>query len=106
MNGPFMLEAKTIAREVGEKRIGCFMLCDMTKTVREVGRSDTDLAAELTRRVGSAAWFYFEATSNIKQAFDQECKYYHQNIRSIPKKFHPKKPEGKDWACPLGCGYK
>ncbi|HOW50787.1 MAG TPA: hypothetical protein PLV42_01950 [bacterium] len=108
MNGPFLLEAKTIAREMNRMLPGCFLLCDVAKVVRSVGRAERELPTDLLARVGGkdAVWFYYEYTQNAKQAFELECQYYHRHFSTLTKRFHPKRPEGKDWTCSVGCGYK
>ncbi len=105
MKGPFLLEAKTLAREIDRALGGAFLLCDLAKVVRAVGRSDRDLPADLLKRVGGkdAVWFYYEYAQNPKEAFEMECKFYHQYLTTLTRRIHPVKPEGKDYKCPLGC---
>ena len=105
MKGPFLLEAKTLTREIDHTLGGAFLLCDLAKVVRAVGRSDRDILADLLKRVGGkdAVWCYYEYARSPKEAFEMECRCYHQHLTTLTKRFHPVKLEGKDYKCPLGC---
>lgn len=47
--------------------------------------------------------FSFSYAGTEKQAFEKECRLYHDfggNEGKLNNKIHPSRPEGKDWECP------
>lgn len=43
-------------------------------------------------------------TKNSKEAFEKECKNYHDfggDIGSLDNDIHPDRPEGKEYECPI-----
>jgi hypothetical protein len=64
-----------------------------------VGRSDSDLAGRLKQWVGSYRYFRAVYCSSPKEAFELECKVYH-NLHPIDNKAHPARPAGTNYPCP------
>ena len=49
-------------------------------------------------------YILFSYAENSKEAFEKECKNYHDfggDIGSLDNDIHPDRPEGKDYECPI-----
>ncbi len=67
-----------------------------------VGRSDSDLQAELSARLtshGHHKKFKCSYTDSKTDAFNKECKNYHEFTPS-ENKIHPDSPDGMNLDCP------
>lgn len=113
MNGPFELKDEVIDAKVdknwkngnyayGRKdSYGTFVL-------DYVGRSDTNLCNEIKSRKTNPKFkncthFKFSYASSEKEAFEKECKNYHE-FKPRLNDMHPDKPDGKEYKCPVeGC---
>jgi hypothetical protein len=74
-------------------------------TTHYAGRADEDVAGRLKdhARNGIYKYFKFDYASNVRQAFEMECRLYH-DLNPPDNKVHPAKPKGTYYACPVyGC---
>ena len=71
-----------------------------------VGRSDSDLLERLKSHIDEGDKynsFKFCYKKTVKEAFEQECKNYHDFIDQLDNDIHPRRPVGKNYPCPV-CG--
>lgn len=111
MNGAFDFTTEEIDKQV-KNTLGNYALGDM-KTgenvfyVKYVGRSDSDLNAELKARLDKGySKFMFSYASTAQEAFEKECKNYHDfgGKQSLANEIHPARPAGRVLPCPIsGC---
>jgi hypothetical protein len=70
-----------------------------------IGRSDFDLQEELlTRLAKKKAWhdrFKFSYAATVKEAFEKECRDFHQATRTLDNEKHPEPPTGANFPCPI-----
>jgi len=103
MNGPFFLFDEVIDREITSTGPGVFALDDsLTGSLfdaRFVGRSDSDLNHQLHVFVGKYKRFGFVACSSARQAFETECRLFHE-LSPWENVSHPQRPENSGWICP------
>ena len=107
--GPFALNAGKIDRVVAKNRIGVYLLGPVNSqgllTVKRVGRSDTDLNSRLKQYGGQYDNFLFAYCSTPKEAFEEECRLYHE-YNPPDNSIHPDKPTGTNYRCPvIGCSH-
>lgn len=72
--------------------------------VQYVGRADSDVNDRLKDHIGEGyKQFKFSYASSPKAAFEKECKNYHAfgEKEKLHNKFHPDKPDGSNWKCPV-----
>ena len=114
MDGPYTLNTPTINAQVSKKNSpGNYALGHSKKSkdspdksifiVEYVGRSDTDLNGRLHQHVGSKyKEFKFSYASSPKEAFEKECKNYHDfgESEKLNNDIHPDRPDNSDWKCP------
>lgn len=103
--GPHLLKAENIDANVGKNGIGAYVLghsADGTFYVNYVGRSDSDLNARLHQHIGEFAQFKFGFLTTVKDAFEKECRLYH-DFPNQNNEVHPAKPAGTKYTCPV-CG--
>ncbi|GAI79270.1 unnamed protein product, partial [marine sediment metagenome] len=76
-----------------------------TFIVLYVGRSDDDLNNRLHDWTGSTKYKSFKASvaPSLKSAFEKECQNYHDfgGSEKLENDYHPDRPEGKTWSCPV-----
>jgi hypothetical protein len=70
---------------------------------RCVGRSDSDIAARLREFVGFYSEFKFAYCDSAREAFERECRLYHEFAASLDSGLHPSRRAHSDWRCPH-CG--
>jgi len=100
MSGPFELKLKS----PGNYALGYTR--DLTFYVLYVGRSDDDVDNRIKSWVGknpNYTHFMFSYAKSSRDAFEKECKNYHDFDVPQDNKEHPKRPDGTDWKCPV-CG--
>lgn len=71
-----------------------------------VGRSDNDLLARLISHVNkgeSYKCFKFSYANNEKEAYEKECRNFHEFQSQLNNDYHPDKPDYKEYRCPV-CG--
>jgi len=108
MRGSFQLDETTIDKQVEKSSSGVFILGykkDRTFYICFVGRSDTDVKAQLKQYIGHEQYdrFKFEYCNSPEAAFTKECELYH-GFRGpegkLDNKDHPTRPIGTMWSCP------
>jgi len=108
--GPFDFDEETIDREVEDNRIGNYALgykreSDGGFVPKYVGRSDTDLKKELKAKLPTKSStrqkFMFGYAGDRKEAFEKECKNYHDFRHQLENDIHPRRPDGTDYRCPV-----
>ena len=104
--GPYPFTAEGIQKIPVEESPGNYALGYLKESAlvpKYVGRSDTDLLAELDSRL---AWadkysnFKCDYASSVKAAFDKECNNYHDFEKQLDIERHPDRPDGTDYQCP------
>lgn len=105
LRGSFPLDERTIDKEVSNVSPGVYVLGrkeGKTFYVRNVGRADADVKAQLKEHVGGYDRFKFEYANSPEDAFRKECDLYH-NFRGpegkLDNKNHPERPQGAVWRC-------
>ncbi len=103
MNGPWPLTNEGIDGAITRTAPGNYALgtseADGLLKVSYVGRSDSDLNKRLKEHIGTHLQFKASYASSIKEAFEKECRNWH-DFNPPENKLHPDRPEGKDWKCP------
>ncbi len=107
MNGPFSFTNEEIDSRIRDNKIGNYALGSKNSkgglNVSYVGRSDTDLKAELKQRLETHDHSHFKASyaNSPKEAFEKECKNYHDfgGKNELENKIHPARPKNVNWKC-------
>jgi hypothetical protein len=107
----YYFNEKTIKDYVPSKGVGNYALGDKNPESGQfrpkyVGRSDTNLQQELIARLqekGHHKLFKFKIASNISEAFDTECRNYHDFESHLENEIHPASPAGMNLRCHV-CG--
>lgn len=103
MYGPYLLSLKKINDQVTRTSPGVYILLNIFKLDRRVGRSDKDLKRRLKNWVGKYWWFKFDYCTSPKNAFERECNLYHyygSKNGALDNENHPQRPTGTNWKCP------
>ncbi len=106
MKGPYNLDKATVEKVLGNDQIGNYALVEKNNKgdvfVRYVGRSDDCIKKRLLYWVKNSQrqLFKYSYAESIKEAFDKECKNYH-DFNPADNDIHPDKPEGKNYKCPV-----
>ena len=103
--GPFDFDVKTIEANVEGGRKGNFALGYVKQptggfVVKYVGRSDTDVKEDLLYNLPKSSKrqkFKFDYAETDKQAFDKECKNYHDFRKQLENEIHPRRPKDKNY---------
>jgi hypothetical protein len=109
MQGPYPLDEKSIDTIVTKTLPGNYALGtvkDYKFIVKCVGRSDTDINAQLKTWVGkNYTRFKFSYATSFKAAFLKECKNFHDfgGTNKLDNNIHPTRPLDTEWGCPV-CG--
>jgi hypothetical protein len=103
--GPYTLRPLTVYLRAPASP-GIYFLGEATRDgfeVSYVGRSDSDLAARLSRHVGKHPAFRFAPTATARDAFLAECAYFHRfgGRATLENLVHPARPMGTTWSCPI-----
>ena len=105
MSGPYKLDNETIDKEVTKISPGNYALGKENKEggliIKYVGRADKDLNGRLKSWVDERSYTHFKYSyaSSIKNAFEEECRNYH-DWKNLDNDIHPDRPDGKDYKCP------
>jgi hypothetical protein len=102
LRGPFPLNEQTINEEVDSGSPGVYALGykkGKTFIIQHVGRSDTDVNAQLREHIGKYEQFKFDTSETPEAAFIKECELYHA-FRGLDGGNHPDRPQGAMWQCP------
>ena len=109
MHGPFALTMNEIQNQIPDKVIGNYAFgytnTDNEFVVEYVGRADRE---PLRVRIKHGIYdgykeFKFSIAQTAKEAYEKECKNWHdfggpQN--KLDNRIHPDKPDGTDYECP------
>lgn len=103
LEGPFRLTVDEIDSAIGTKTAGTFAIGHVDHlgrfVVQHVGRSDSDVRAQLRNKIGAEPYFKHLCFETAKEAFEKECELFH--AFQPPGNFlHPERPPGTDWKCP------
>ena len=105
LDGPFALSDEDIDGNVVEG-IGVYALGHEREgkfCILFVGRADYDLNDRLHQHVGEYDIFKFRHYTTLRDAFEKECKLYH-DFAPPDNHVHPERPIGTDYICPTsGC---
>lgn len=107
MTGPYELTKENIDNNVTRTSAGNYALTNSVVNgkfvVEYVGRSDSDVNARLKTWVGKYKHFKFTYASSPMNAFERECRNYHEfgESKSLNNSIHPDRPENTNWKCPL-----
>ena len=112
MYGAYALNSEEIKKRVEPNKKGNYAFGKIEEDglfhVYYVGRSDTDLQAEIIARSSDftqLSHFMYSYASSVKEAYEKECKNYHDfNCPALLNKIHPDRPDGASYHCPV-CGY-
>lgn len=107
MDGPYDLELVRDYVKAGS--IGVYMLGRYGDYVHYIGRSDTDLQAEILNaalyRGRRCLYFWFEYATSAMRAYKRECELWH-HYYPPDNRNHPAKPWDTNWRCPVSdCRY-
>jgi hypothetical protein len=111
MEGPYNFDINTIEEIVAKVSSGNFALGRKNEAgtflVGRIGRSDTDLAAELKSWISKTdrPLFKFRYAISPRDAFGMECENFHDFVKNGKGK-HPERPANTDWKCPRCNFYK
>ena len=107
MKGPFVLSAEQVDKEIRKGTPGNYAYGYLKENgrfvVQYVGRSDTDLNDRIKHGIGNYKLFKYSYAANSKEAFEKECKNYHDfgGWDNLNNELHPGKPDGSDYSCPI-----
>lgn len=110
MNGPYKLDSKTIDTLIENASAGNYALGYINGVIfyiEYIGRSDDDLNARLKSHIGEHEYFKYSIVSTAKEAFEKECKNYHDfgQEKLLKNDIHPSRPDGTIWKCPYCNNY-
>ena len=111
MEGSFPLTAEGIDNNVALTAPGVYALGIRRKDsggtfrfhLKYVGRSDSDVNDRLHRHIGKRPRFRFQYCATEEEAFEAECRLYHNHQDNIDNANHPDQPDFTDLECPV-CG--
>lgn len=113
--GLFELDEEIVSDAVPEKKGNYLFLREIRGDfyVLYVGRSDGDLKGEIlqqmkTFRADNCTHFVYRLATTTRDAFENECKYYHEygGKELLHNRNHPDEPEGHKYPCPVeGCNH-
>lgn len=110
MNGPFVLTKEEIEKQIPEKVIGNYAFgytnSENNKfVVKYVGRADGEPLRDRIKHGIKDGYkeFKFSIAKNAKEAYEKECKNWHDfggALNQLDNRIHPDKPDGTDYECP------
>ena len=104
LTGPFSINSVDLY--VTRASPGVYILSKDGRTASYVGRSDTDVSFRIRQSISEGygyTHFWFEYTASSRDAYLEECKYYHR-YNPPDNTTHPAVPFGTNWRCPIiGC---
>lgn len=107
LNGPYVLSAEEIDRQVTETSPGNYALGYINKekntfVPKYVGRSDSDVHYRLKCHVDKPhTHFKFIYATSAWDAFKRECENFHDFESQLENLDHPDQPNGGSWKCPV-----
>lgn len=110
LDGPFpltaaIIDAKCEGKPCGNYAVGTIEEVSRMFTPRYIGRSDHDLSGSLKKHVGGSGingdytHFMAAAAPSPKDAFERECKNYHDVQYQLDNEKHPIRTAQTDWEC-------
>jgi hypothetical protein len=106
LRGPYRLASAVIGIFVPAGMAGVYLLGALSQgklhPVDAVGRAERDLADTLMGLIGSNSGFMFAPASSPPEAFEMECRVFHDNMLS-GRRPHPMAPPDTPLVCPV-CG--
>lgn len=104
--GPLPLSKEVISQNVQPFKPGHFSLGSIHESggfiPKLIGRSFSDLSAELEKVIGSETHFMAHVDRDAQSAFHGECRLFHLLVKELGIK-HPMRSRDEGWGCPL-CG--
>jgi len=111
MKDSFDFDEETVDAQVTKESPGNFALGFVNDAkafvVFYVGRADADLNKEIKKHIGEDVKyrrFKYSYAASPKEAFEKECKNYHDfggDRKKLRNTKHPESPEKSDWVCPV-----
>lgn len=113
MRGPYELRDEVVDKYVDKNVIGNYAYGKSREDgfyVYYVGRSDSDLREEIKKRKNSdrkfaqCTHFKFSIAESPKEAFEKECKNYHDfngDKGKLLNEIHPDIPDNSNLSCPI-----
>ena len=108
MVGPFPLNEMEIDLQIRKGIPGNYAYGFLNKddrfVVEYVGRSDHNLNERISHGIGHYKMFKFSYANNAKEAFEKECRNYHDfggDDGILDNKVHPDRPERTEYDCPI-----
>lgn len=107
MKGPYVYSSAKIDEVVTQTSAGNYALGYSKEgkfRVQYVGRSDNNVNEELKVKLnGKYDKFKFSYASSPKEAFEKECRNYHDfgAKEKLANENHPDRPNDADWKCPV-----
>ncbi len=108
MNGPYVFTSEEIDKQITRTQAGNYALGHIDKgfVVKYVGRSDTNVNDRLKKHLSEPyTHFKFSYATSPKDAFEKECKNYHDfggDEGKLDNEIHPDIPSNsKHWKCPI-----
>lgn len=108
MHGPYPLTYEEINKRITKKSAGNYAYGyskDGFFYVKYVGRADSDLNDRIKHGVGKYDEFKYSYADNAKEAYEKECRNYHDfgGSDKLDNDIHPDKPDNTNYECPI-CG--
>lgn len=104
---PHLISIVNIDKYVKKNKIGNYALGYMKNglfTPKYIGRSDNGLNKRLKNYTDTKYnRFKFMYQTSKRNAFIKECENYHDFIKQLDNKIHPRKPDNANWFCPRKC---
>lgn len=99
-----LLTHENITKHVCKVSAGSYILMDLNRNIKYVGRSDSDVGERIRSHFNEYPYrlFSFWYAKSAKEAFGQECYLYHRyaKITQLDNKIHPDSPDNMDLQCP------
>lgn len=107
----YLFTSEEVDRQITKKQAGNYALGYINEKnifiVQYVGRSDSDVNNRIKDHLNKKyTHFKFSYASSPKDAFEKECRNYHDfgESKKLDNDIHPDLPaNSKKWACPV-CG--
>lgn len=109
LHGPSPLTYEGIDRAVEGIGPGVYALGriddDYVFRIARIGRSDDDLKSRLYDHVGQYPVFKHGFCGSAREAFNEECRLFHDFPGLPDNERHPDAPNGTSYKCPI-CGWR
>ncbi len=101
LSGPWPIALANLL--VNEDKPGVYVLYRDVHEPAYVGRADRDLRSRITPSAAEhrgIRWFSFEYASSALDAYQKECRYYHE-LLPTDNQLHPDAPTFSNGRCPV-----